>query len=48
MPLMINAHIVLDENRTARFAEFRNVERFDVHAAAVTEAIERLMGGDRA
>ncbi len=45
---IINAHIVLDEDYTIRFAEYLNMERFDVHAVAVAEAIEDLMGGDRA
>ena len=42
---IINAHLVLDENRVVRFAEYLNMERFDVHAVAVRAAIEALIGG---
>jgi peroxiredoxin len=45
---IINAHVVLDRNRVIRFAEYLNMERFDVHAVAVTAAIEELMEADRA
>jgi peroxiredoxin len=41
---IINAHLVLDENRVVRFAEYLNMERFDVHAVAVKAAIEELIG----
>lgn len=40
---IINAHLVLDENRVIRFAEYLNMERFDVHAVAVKAAIEDLL-----
>ncbi|MEX2655802.1 MAG: redoxin domain-containing protein [Acidimicrobiia bacterium] len=40
---IINAHLVLDENRVIRFAEYLNMERFDVHAVAVKAAIEALL-----
>lgn len=42
---IINAHLVLDENRVVRFAEYLNMERFDIHATSVTAAIETLVGG---
>ncbi len=45
---IINAHIVLDQTRTIRFAEYLNMERFDIHAVAVGNAIEELMAADDA
>lgn len=42
---IINAHVVLDQDRRVRFAEYLNMERFDVHATSVAAAIERLTGG---
>ena len=42
---IINAHLVLDQNRVVRFAEYLNMERFDIHATSVTAAIETLVGG---
>lgn len=41
---IINAHLLLDENRVIRFAEYLNMERFDVHAVAVKAAFEELIG----
>ena len=41
---IINAHLVLDEKRVVRFAEYLNMERFDVHALAVRAAIADLIG----
>lgn len=43
---IINAHLLLDEQRVVRFAEYLNMERFDIHATTVAAAIEALMGGD--
>lgn len=40
---IINAHLLLDEDRVVRFAEYLNMERFDVHAVAVKAAIEELI-----
>jgi peroxiredoxin len=42
---IINAHLVLDENRVVLFAEYLNMERFDVHALAVRAAITALIEG---
>jgi peroxiredoxin len=42
---IINAHLLLDEDRVIRFAEYLNMERFDVHATSVAASIETLMGG---
>lgn len=42
---IINAHLVLDQNRTIRFAEYLNMERFDIHATSVAAAIDQLTGG---
>jgi peroxiredoxin len=44
---IINAHLLLDEDRVIRFAEYLNMERFDVHATSVAASIEELMGGER-
>jgi peroxiredoxin len=44
---IINAHLVLDENRVVRFAEYLNMERFDVHAVAVKAAMSELIRGGR-
>lgn len=41
---IINAHLLLDEDRVIRFAEYLNMERFDVHAVAVRAAIAELIG----
>lgn len=41
---IINAHLVLDENRVVRFAEYLNMERFDIHTTSVAAAIDALMG----
>lgn len=43
---IINAHLVLDENRVIRFAEYLNMERFDIHALAVRQAIAELIEAD--
>ena len=40
---IINAHLVLDEDRVIRFAEYLNMERFDIHAVEVKAAIEALL-----
>jgi peroxiredoxin len=45
---IINAHLVLDENRVVRFAEYLNMERFDIHALAVRAAIAALIEGEAA
>lgn len=42
---IINAHLLLDEDRVIRFAEYLNMERFDVHATSVAASIEALVGG---
>lgn len=41
---VINAHFVLDSERTIRFAEYLNMERFDVHATTVARALDELIG----
>lgn len=41
---IINAHLLLDRNRVIRFAEYLNMERFDVHATSVAAAIDELIG----
>jgi peroxiredoxin len=43
---IINAHLLLDEQHIVRFAEYLNMERFDIHATTVAAAIEALTGGD--
>jgi peroxiredoxin Q/BCP len=42
---IINAHLLLDENRVIRFAEYLNMERFDIHATSVAAALDELIGG---
>ncbi|HEX6231580.1 MAG TPA: peroxiredoxin family protein [Jiangellaceae bacterium] len=42
---IINAHLVIDPDGIIRFAEYLNMERFDIHATSVTAALESLMGG---
>ncbi len=42
---IINAHLLLDADGVVRFAEYLNMERFDVHATSVAAAIERIIGG---
>ncbi len=42
---IINAHLVIDPDEVIRFAEYLNMERFDIHATGVAAAIESLMGG---
>ena len=42
---IINAHLLLDQDRVIRFAQYLNMERFDVHATGVAAAIDALMGG---
>ena len=44
---IINAHLLLDADRTIRFAEYLNMERFDVHASSVAAGIEAIIGGER-
>jgi peroxiredoxin len=44
---IINAHLLLDADRTIRFAEYLNMERFDVHATSVAAGIEAIIGGER-
>jgi peroxiredoxin len=43
---VINAHFILDSDLVVRFAEYLNMERFDVRATAVVEALEELTGGE--
>jgi peroxiredoxin len=43
---IINAHLLLDEQGVVRFAEYLNMERFDIRATTVAAAIEALTGGD--
>jgi peroxiredoxin len=43
---IINAHLVLDEEGIVRFAEYLNMERFDIRATTVAAAIEALMEGE--
>lgn len=46
---VINAHFVLDSALEVRFAEYLNMERFDVHATSVAKALDELTaGGDAA
>lgn len=40
---IINAHLLVDRDRVIRFAEYLNMERFDIHATSVAAAIEDLM-----
>lgn len=42
---IINAHLLLDQDRVIRFAEYLNMERFDIHATSVAAAIDALTGG---
>ena len=42
---IINAHLLIDPDGVIRFAEYLNMERFDIHATGVAAAIECLMGG---
>jgi peroxiredoxin len=44
---VINAHFLLGSDLVIRFVEYLNMERFDVHATAVVDAIDRLIGGGR-
>ena len=43
---VINAHFILDSELVIRFAEYLNMERFDVHATAVAQALDELTGGE--
>jgi peroxiredoxin len=43
---VINAHFILDSELVIRFAEYLNMERFDVRATAVVEALDDLTGGE--
>ncbi|HSE09987.1 MAG TPA: peroxiredoxin family protein [Nocardioidaceae bacterium] len=43
---IINAHLLLDENLVIRFAEYLNMERFDVHATSVAASIAEVMAGE--
>lgn len=43
---IINAHVVLDEERTIRYAEYLNMERFDARVKSLVEALERLTGDE--
>jgi len=43
---IINAHLLLDDEGVVRFAEYLNMERFDIRATTVAAAIEALTGGD--
>lgn len=42
---IINAHLLLDEQGVVRFAEYLNMERFDIRATTVAAAIDALTGG---
>jgi peroxiredoxin len=42
---IINAHLLLDRNRVVQFAEYLNMERFDIHATSVAAAFKQLMVG---
>jgi peroxiredoxin len=42
---IINAHVLLDAEGVIRYAEYLNMERFDVHASSVGASIESLTGG---
>ena len=42
---VINAHFILDSELEVRFAEYLNMERFDVHATTVAKALAELTGG---
>jgi peroxiredoxin len=41
---IINAHLLLDEQGIVRFAEYLNMERFDIRATTVAAAIDALTG----
>lgn len=43
---IINAHLLLDDRGVIRFAEYLNMERFDIRATTVAAAIEALTEGD--
>ena len=43
---IINAHLLLDEQGIVRFAEYLNMERFDIRATTVAAAIDALTGGE--
>jgi peroxiredoxin len=43
---VINAHFILDSEWVIRFAEFLNMERFDVHATTARLALDELIGGE--
>lgn len=43
---IINAHLLLDEQGVVRFAEYLNMERFDIRATTVAAAIEALTKGE--
>ena len=43
---IINAHLLLDEQGIVRFAEYLNMERFDIRATTVATAIDALTGGE--
>lgn len=40
---IINAHLLIDGDGVIRFAEYLNMERFDIHATSVAAAIDELM-----
>lgn len=42
---IINAHLLIDADGVIRFAEYLNMERFDIHATSVAAAIDALMSG---
>ncbi|MGH2729489.1 MAG: peroxiredoxin family protein [Actinomycetota bacterium] len=44
---IINGHLVLDEDRVIRYAEYLNMERFDAHVTSLVEALEDLTGSER-
>jgi len=43
---VINAHFILDSERVIHFAEYLNMERFDVHATSVVQALAELSGAE--
>lgn len=43
---VINAHFILDSELVIRFAEYLNMERFDIRATAVTRALDELTSGE--
>ena len=44
---VINAHFICDSERVVRFAEYLNMERFDVHATSIRQKLDELTVGSR-